>query len=121
MSEGIRLRLGAQQRVMLRLVGVEGERAAKQRATKVVALVNMLVSSGRMNVARHFANRAASARDNEELRGVETAVKALCSGSRANQQSSVTFRQFAERWVAGDLHRAYPQRVPLKRTAQYDR
>lgn len=45
----------------------------------------------------------------------------LCSNASTKAERSVTFREFAERWVSGDLHRDYLQRVPMKRTAHLDR
>lgn len=116
----VRLRMGGRSRPTL-LLSVNEERSAKQRAAKIAALVDALVSAGRGNVALHFAKLAAAARDATELQGIEASVKVLCTGRRNGVKPIVTFRQFSHRWVSGDLHREYPQRVRLKRTADIDR
>ena len=110
-------------RLMIRLADGLSPAAADARAQLVMDIVARLRDAGRMKVAEELALRAAEATDDEALRGVQTAVDAICHGAtvtRTKFTGTMTFKQFAQGWTLGDLHREYPQYVRLKKTADQD-
>ena len=114
----VRVRMGGKRRHLLRLSCDAGD--VEARALRVATVVEKLVGAKRENVALHFARHVAAATTRDELRGIEQAVEALCSGRSKELARAVTVEQFGQRWVSGDLHRAHPQRVALKETADDD-
>lgn len=75
--------------------------------------------------ARRILEDAASA-SAPELRAILALVSEIKGGEVAaapeapQAGAGVTFRQLAKQWTDGELHRRYPDHVPLKKTADLD-
>ncbi len=63
----------------------------------------------------------------DRLPGVRKVLDALCAGAEQNSatqralRGAMTFKDFAEEWLRGDLHRRFPDHVRLKKTSDDDR
>lgn len=107
-----RVRLTSSMRPEFRLHAATTLAEAEEIGAWMASLVDTLVEHDRAPLARNVIKQAAACRTKKGRRVVEEAVRGICDGSLIPK--STTFRQFATRWVEGDLHRIYPDHVRAK-------
>jgi integrase len=118
----VRIRLGKEKRPLFR-IPFSSESEARKRAVIVSELVNKLREAGKDSLVEELAKRAAAAKTATDLEGVRIAVRAICSEqviARPQFDGAITFEDFATKWTSGELHRLYPKRVKVKRSAHLD-
>jgi integrase len=88
----------------------DDEDKAKTRTELLARLAGQLTAAGRGDVAMPLLDRAAG-RDGKALSDVLEAAKRLCAGDAAPVRTLVTFREFADQWTSGALHKRHPDHV----------
>jgi integrase len=119
----VRLRYGQGQQARF-TIALTDEAAARQRARRLVELAQLLVAAGRHAEAPIILEEGAGETTESGFRYIERRAAELCKDSpKAAQQAAslkVTVQQLGEQWTSGELHRKYPDQIPLKRTAADD-
>jgi integrase len=98
---------------------VATERRRKEVEAMGAALVSASVDPARIKAILTSAAKA----DDAELRGLQALVREVTAGdakAKPRVQIGVTFRELAEDWVSGELHRKWPDHVKLKSSADKD-
>lgn len=100
--------------------------AADARAVEIQTLVNRLRAAEQFDFIDKVIESAGTA-DAEKMAALERAVAGIVGGRLAKAGGPsrglagvVTFREFAERWTSGELHRLYPDHVQQKRSSDDD-
>ncbi|MFW6087882.1 MAG: tyrosine-type recombinase/integrase, partial [Myxococcota bacterium] len=120
-----RVTVGPSKRPSFQLPTCRSEEAAQERANLLAELAQRLRKAGHEDLAPQFLERAA-ARDGQGLEDVVAAVGRLCAGEVAvpgKERTAVTFRELADQWTSGELHRRWPDHVRKKapKSVQMDR
>jgi len=99
------------------------EEQASERAQKIAAFVERLRVAGHGDLLAKIVDSAAAA-DDEKMAELERIVAGIIDGTeRKKKTPSATVETFAtltERWVSGELARAFPDDVKAKRSARHD-
>lgn len=119
-----RVTVSAQKREAVVLPWCTSLADAKKRAEDIQALVNRLRAIGQDGLVPKLVESAATA-DAEKMDGLARVVDGVVAGAivRADAMplsDELTIRQFGESWTSGELHRRYPDHVPLKDSAKDD-
>lgn len=110
-----RVRYGKDERLDVRVTWAATKEDAEARAEIIAGLVDVLVEHGRRDLVKSTAKRAAEADSPKALDTVRKAVRAIVAGSSgASRPADLTFYDWAESWVTGELHKKYPDHVPAK-------
>ncbi len=113
----VRLRFGKGQRKRFPPKNCPTETAANKRATAMVEIAATLTTTGHAGDALAILGRAAAAADAQTMADLRGVVRRLSRGEfESTQNESIvgkprTFREVAEEWMDGDLHRQFPDRV----------
>jgi integrase len=108
-----RLRYGAGQRGRF-LICVESAIVAKAREARLQAMATKLAAAGKHAEARVILTEAAAEPTESEFAKVERMVDRIAAEAPAaavSPKAPGTFRDVAELWLSGELHRLYPDRV----------
>lgn len=106
----VRLRYGADLRGRFRLPEMP-EPAALDREQRLQRMASRLTDAGKHAEALEVLTEGAAAKTDAAFAGVERAVEELVGEGAARSREPKTFRDVAELWVSGELHRRYPDRV----------
>jgi len=101
----------------------EEKDAADARARAMVEMQAKLEETGHPTSVPTIMSEAAKARSDRQLALVKKFSDQICEGGRIERgkfDGSMTFRQFAEAWTEGELHKQWPDHVRKKRTAETD-
>lgn len=122
-SEGrwrVRLRYGAGLRGRF-IITAKSAAAAEAKADRMSKMANELARCGKHAEARAVLEEAGAAVSDADLMEIESVVRELCAeeeGSAPARQAPsgdrTPFREVAELWLSGDLHRRWPDDVPAK-------
>lgn len=118
-----RVRYGKGRRFDVRIPWATTAAQVEERATIIGLLAERLVAAHRSDLVRRVAKQAANAATQSELTVIEKAVAQLCLRPRAQTSNGeqTTFGVFFRRWVSGELHKTFPDYVPLKTSAKADK
>ncbi len=92
------------------------------RGRAVQALVNRLLEAGKTDFIARMVEIGAVA-DDAKMMELSKFVDDVAGGQIVKDEKPsavVTFKKFADRWTSGELHRLYPDHVPLKKTSDED-
>lgn len=113
-------------RFAIRLVACKTAAEARERASFIAEQLSRLRAAGREDFAEKLLELSAKAAA-KDLDRIVRGVTALTAGefdvpsaSESPLVSSPTFREFAERWTSGELHRSYPDHVKRKDSVDDD-
>ena len=113
-----RLRFGKGQRKRFVLKCCLTETAANKRAATMVEMAATLTTTGHAGDALAILSRAAAATDAQTMADLRGVVRRLSRGEFESTQEDPSivgkprnFREVAEEWMDGDLHRQFPDRV----------
>jgi integrase len=118
----VRLRVGGSQRLRV-TIPLTDERAAQRRAEQLHDMARALVRAKQTAKAQLVLTQAAQQITETDFRSVAAVVAELCAaaGKPVKPTKAVpTFRELGEAWTSGELHKLYPDQVPLKDTAVDD-
>jgi integrase len=122
----VRIRYGGDQRGRFRMPDMP-EPEAQERARRLKGLAELLSSTisaaGRHEEARILLQDAAEQRTEKGFATSEAVAREVIAnaGIEPTQTEPKTFRDVAELWISGDLHRRFPDRVPAKADVRHDR
>jgi integrase len=116
----VRITLTKDERPSIPLPSCRTDAEAEARREVLCSLTDRLRGIGRLDLAKPLLVRAGAASSAKSLRDVVTAVDAICAGNVSPRGAATTFREFAEAWTKGDLHRAHPDHVREKRSVSGD-
>lgn len=116
-----RVTLGEGERPSIMLPTCANEESARARAALLSELVEKLRGARQLEHARALLELAA-VRDGKALEEVQRAVELIVAGKVITKQGGriPTVAELAKRWTSGDLARAYPDHIHIKRSAQHD-
>ena len=107
-----------------RLVTCTTDAQADRRASVVRELAKTLRDAGKDAHVAKVVEKAAAA-DEERLEAIKRIVAGLVKGTERREDAvsalGATWADVAKRWTSGELHKLYPDRVPLKRSVGMDR
>jgi len=110
----------------IRLLTCKTEVQAQARCAFISEHLKQLRAAGREDFANKLLELAGKA-ELKELDRIARGVQAIASGDfeRPNEPQSPlapapTFKEFAERWTSGELHRSYPDHVKRKDSVDDD-
>lgn len=111
----VRIRYGAGERTRLRLPDLP-EPTAKERVRRLERIAALLAPTGRHAEARIILHDAAQQANEKAFAAAEAVAREVAEGAGAEPPSSApkTFRDVAELWLSGELHRRYPDDVAPK-------
>lgn len=117
-----RVRYGAGRRFEVCVPWARTEEQVEERAIVIGRVAEKLSSAHRTDLIRRIAKQLAHATTQIELNVIEKAVTQLCLRPRAQTANGeqTTFGVFFGRWVSGELHKLFPDYVPLKTSAKAD-
>lgn len=115
-----RIRIGKKERFSVLLPTCTTDEAAATRAAIVSDIVNILLAGGRRHDVRDIARKVGAAKTAHEIKVYRGLAESLVTSGPPIADDAETFSKFAERWTTGALHRAYPDHVRFKRSAQND-
>jgi integrase len=91
---------------------------AEDRATRLERMAGKLASAGKHEDSKLAIERAAAQITEKDFASVERAIYELAADARKEssgaQKKVYTFRDVAELWLSGELHRQYPDDVRFK-------
>jgi integrase len=116
------LRVGSGQRLRV-VIPITDQRAATRRAEQLQSMARSLVKAKQTAKARLILTQAAEQTAEAGFRSIAKVVDGLCAASgklAPERKTALTFRKLGESWTSGELHKLYPDQVPLKATAADD-
>ncbi|CAN5519654.1 hypothetical protein BH09MYX1_BH09MYX1_00990 [soil metagenome] len=120
-----RISLGAGKRKTKLLSTCADEMTAEKRGQAIAAFVLKLRAAGQADMLERIVDVAAAA-DDAKLAELDVIVDGIIAGTEkakpkvAEKGTVVTFGDVVDRWVSGDLARAFPDDVKTKRSARHD-
>ncbi len=110
-----RVRFGQNEQVEERVPWATSHAETRARAAIIGELADKLVASGRRDLVKGMAREVARATTDRTLTKARKVIAALALGAASpSQVRSMSFKDWAELWVTGDLHKRYPDHVPAK-------
>lgn len=107
-----RVRFGRKDRIEVRVPWAKTRDEAAERAELIAELAEALVESGRRDLVRDFARELAEAHTSKRLEVVRKAIEAVVKGAvKAGAGRDITFRQWGDQYVTGELARRHPDYV----------
>ena len=122
----VQIKFGKGNRPALPLATCTTREEADTRVVVLAELVRRLRSAGYETHVERTANEAAAA-TLERLASILRVVESLIAGKETPADSpfktsrKTTIRELGEAWTGGELHRAFPDHVPVKTTADDDK
>lgn len=108
-----RVRYGKDDRIVVRVPSAKNHDECDARAEFIASLVDLLVTANREDLIKKVAKEAANATTAKGLASVRKAVEGIAAGKHDPARiTGETFKEFANRWESGELHRLWPDRVP---------
>jgi integrase len=93
-------------------------KTAEDRATRLERMAARLSATGKSADAKVALERAAEQVNEKDFASIERAVDAIAAEARreagGERKKRWTFRDVAELWLSGELHRTYPDNVKFK-------
>jgi hypothetical protein len=118
----VRLRVGGGNRLRI-TIPLTDERAALRRAEQLHDMARALVKAKQTAKAQLVLTQAAEQATEAAFRSIAAVAAELCATTGKPPKApkaSPTFRELGESWTSGELHKRYPDQVPLKDTAVDD-
>jgi integrase len=113
----VRLSLGQGRRKTFQLPTCKTEAEAEKRRALLAELAAKLRAAGRVDMGLPLLERAAE-REGTALADVVRAIEAMCKGEVIRKPTGkTTFRQVAEQWLSGELHRRFPDNIKIRKQA----
>ncbi len=110
-----RVRYGQNEQVEERIPWATSHEETRARAAIIGELADKLVASGRRDLVKGMAREIANATTDRTLAKARKVIEALALGAASPAQvRGMSFKDWAELWVTGDLHKRYPDHVPAK-------
>jgi integrase len=117
----VRLRIGGGRRGRF-VIALDDEAMAQRRAERMATMARQLVASGAsaFEIDGVLSHAGAQVGDVAFDSIAQQVARLRAPDASAPVRTSPTFREFGDSWTNGELHRRFPDQIPLKASARYD-